>query len=79
MKVRIEISDELAEQARQSAAEAGTSMRDLLEEALRREVARRQNPGTWEPDPTLAFGSGGLTAAAASLPWGDLRDLAMQR
>ena len=79
VKTTIELPDDLAASARRCAAESGSTLRSIIEEALRREIARRQTPVDWEPDPTLAFGSGGLTEAAASMSWAELRELAMQR
>jgi hypothetical protein len=61
------------------AAESGTTLRSVIEEALRRELARRENPVEWQADHDLAFGTGGLSPSAASMSWAELRDLAMQR
>lgn len=79
MKTTIELPDDLAAQARRCAAESGTTLRSVIEEALRRELARRQHPVDWKADHDLAFGVGGLSPTATSISWADLRDLAMQR
>ena len=79
MKTTIELPDDLAAQARRCAAESGTTLRSVIEEALRRELARRQATPGWRANPDLAFGSGGLTESAAALSWAEIRDLAMQR
>jgi len=79
VKTTIELPDDLAAHARLCAAAAGTTMRSLIEEALRRELARRQQPESWKPDDALAYGVGGLLPETASLSWAELRDLAMQR
>ena len=79
VKTTIELPDDLAAQARRCAAEAGTSLRSVIEEALRRELARRQNPAEWQPRHDFAFGTGGLTATTASMSWAELREIAMER
>jgi len=79
VKTTIELPDDLAAQARRCAAESGTTLRSVIEEALRRELAQRQNPVEWKADHDLAFGSGGLIPAAASMSWAELREGAMQR
>lgn len=43
MKTTIELPDALLEQLKDLAAQEGTTMRSLMEEALRRELDRRQN------------------------------------
>ena len=79
VKTTIELPDDLAAQARRCAAESGTTLRSVIEEALRRELARRQHPVEWKADADLAYGSGGLSPTARSMSWAELRDLAMQR
>jgi len=78
MKTTIELPDDLALRARRCAAESHTTLRSLVEEALRRELQRRETPMAWSPDPTLRFGSGGLTSSAAHLTWSEIREMAMQ-
>ena len=63
MKTTIELPDDLAAAARRCAAESGTTLRSVIEEALRRELARRELPPEWQADASLTFGEGGLT------PW----------
>jgi len=79
VKATVELPDDLAAQARRCAAESGTTLHCLIEEALRRELARRQRPVEWDPGRNFTFGTGGLTPAAASTPWDELRVMATQR
>jgi hypothetical protein len=79
VKITIELPDDLAAQARRCAAESGTTLRSVIEEALRRELARRQAPVVLSADHDFAFGTGGLTSSAASMSWSELRDMAMER
>lgn len=78
-KTTIELPDELADQARRCAAQDGTTMRSLIEEALRRELERRSGSVEWAPRADLAFGRGGLTEAAAAMSWAEIRDIAYER
>jgi predicted transcriptional regulator len=79
VKTTIEIPDDLADRARRCAAESQTTLRSLMEEALRRGLDRRQTPAIWTADPSLTFGAAGLTQQSAAMSWAELRDLAMQR
>lgn len=79
MKTTIELPDDLAAAARRCAAESGTTLKSVIEEALRRELARRDRPVEWQPEARFAFGDGGLTPWAQSLSWSDLREVAMER
>lgn len=79
MKTTIELPDDLAAAARRCAAESGTTLRSVIEEALRRELARRELPPEWQADASLTFGEGGLTPWAQSVSWSDLREVAMER
>lgn len=79
MKTTIELPDDLAAAARRCAAESGTTLRSVIEEALRRELARRESPPEWQADASLTFGEGGLTPWAQSVSWSDLREVAMER
>ena len=54
-KTTIELPDELADEARRCAAQWGTTMRSLIEEALRREIERRSATQTWTPQADLVF------------------------
>ena len=79
MKTTVELPEDLAREARQVAAQCGTTLRSLMEEGLRRELARRAERPTWQPTDEFAYGTGGLTAYARSLTWTQIRDEAMTR
>ena len=57
VQTTIELPDDLAAKARHCAADSGTTVRSVIEEALRRELARRQRPVEWKSDHNLAFES----------------------
>ncbi len=79
MKTTIELPDALASEARQVAAAAGTTLRSVIEEALRRELDRRRAAQAWSPSAEFAFGSGGLTPAASAMTWAEIRAQSMER
>jgi Arc/MetJ family transcription regulator len=78
-KTTIELPDELADEARRCAAQWGTTMRSLIEDALRRELERRSQTAQWHPRPELVFVGDGLTQEAAHLSWSQIRELANER
>lgn len=79
MKTTIELPDHLAREAKRVAAESGTSLKSLLEEALRRELERRSRATPWQPRADLVFGTGGLTPHAQALTWAQIREESMDR
>ena len=79
MKTTIELPDELAAAARRRAAESGTTLRSLIEEALRRELDRRAAPREWTPRTDLAFGGGGYATEAAAWSWNEIREQSRER
>jgi len=78
-KTTIELPDELADQARRCAAQWGTTMRSLIEDALRREIERRSEAATWIPRADLVFTGAGLTETAAAMSWAEIRAMANER
>lgn len=78
-KTTIELPDALAEQARRCAAEAGTTLRSLIEDALRRELERRAVAAPWAPRADLIFTGEGLTEEAATMSWAQIREMANER
>jgi predicted transcriptional regulator len=78
-KTTIELPDELADQARRCAAAGGTTMRSLIEDALRREIERRSEAAAWTPRADLVFTGKGLTDEAAVMSWAQIRELANER
>ena len=76
MKTTVDIADAVLGEARELARRRGTTLRSVLEEALRREILRRQAecPYVYED---RSYGTGGLTAEAeAAGGWGAIRELA---
>ena len=78
-KTTIELPEELADQARRSAAEWGTTMRSLIEDGLRRELERRSAVPEWMPRADVVFTGEGLTQEAAALSWAEIREIANER
>ena len=75
----IELPDGLVEQARRCAASEGTTMRSLIEDALRREIARRSESAAWAPRADLVFTGQGLTDEAAAMSLAEIREWANER
>lgn len=61
------------------ATQYGTTLRSLMEEALRRELVRLTERPTWQPSEEFSYGSGGLTEHARSLTWAQIREEATTR
>ena len=78
-KTTIELPDDLAEQARLCAAQQGTSMRSLVEDALRRELKLRASAQDWTPRADGVVTGKGLTEAAAAMSWAEIREIANAR
>lgn len=78
-KTTIELPDDLAEQARICAAQRGTSMRSLIEDALRRELERHSAAREWTPRADVVFTGDGLTEEAAVMSWAEIREIANAR
>lgn len=73
MKTTVELPDELFQQVKDAARREGTTMRDLLTEALRAEIARRSRPST----PTdFVFRTAGGDGLAPEIDAADLTRLA---
>lgn len=79
MKTTIELPDDLAFEARRVAAESGTTLRSLVEEALRRELERLAERPAWRPNRDLAFSGTGLTDEARRMTWAEIREMANTR
>lgn len=75
MKTTLDIPDALIREIKAIAAREGTSMRSVVEDALRHELERRRSVPEWQPRPDLVYGTGGLTPEAAQLSWEEIRDL----
>lgn len=73
MKTTIEISDELAKQARRVARQEGCTLRALVEEGLQRSLEARRQASRRQLDfPT--YGGSGLTGDFEGAPWSRIRD-----
>lgn len=67
MKTTVDIAEPLLRQAKRLAARRGTTLREVLEAGLRKELAAEREP-TRPPIRTHTFGGKGLQAG---LEWGD--------
>lgn len=76
MKTTIELPEALVREVKAIAATDGTTLRSIVEEALRREIEQRRGRGEWRPRPELAYGSGGLAPEIAGASWAEIRDRA---
>jgi hypothetical protein len=65
MKTTIELPDELAREARDFARDRGTTLRELVVEGLRSELARRTEPAT---TPDFRFPTYGTPGAEPLIP-----------
>lgn len=68
MKTTIEISDALLDEARAAAAEEGTTLRSIVEEALRAQLDRRGEPSPYVLE-DLSVGGGGMRPEFADGGW----------
>lgn len=73
MKTTIELPDDLAREVKSLAAKVGIPMRSLVEEALRRELARHLKKNEWVPTDAFAV-SGELTDEARTMSWSQVRE-----
>jgi Bacterial antitoxin of type II TA system, VapB len=73
MKITIEISDSLLEEARKLAAKEGTTVRALVEQGLRRVVAERKSRSVFKLR-KATFRGDGLQPSAAGATWDQIRD-----
>jgi hypothetical protein len=78
MKTTIEISDQVLTQAKRVAARDGTTLRVLIENGLRTELARRRQARGGFKLRDASFGGSGLQPEAAQAGWDELRALSYQ-
>ncbi len=76
MKTTVEISDSLLRQAKQLALAGGTTLRDLVESGLRKEIASRQKPEYRLADES--WGGSGLQPGVDEGDWRTIADLAYE-
>jgi hypothetical protein len=77
MKTTVEISDPLLDAARKLAAREGTTLRALIEEALRHIVAERKRSGAFRLR-KATFKGNGLQPGVAGSSWDRLREMAYE-
>lgn len=75
MKTTVEISDALAEAAKQVAAEERTTLRALIEAGLRKVLEERQQSRTFRLR-TASFGGSGLQPEFREVNWERVREAA---
>jgi len=78
MKTTIEISDALLRRAKQLAARKNTTLRAILEEALRQTFEREGAAKSARPVRTHTFRGKGLKAGLSWEDWSTIRDLAYE-
>jgi len=76
VKTTIELPESLLREVKAIAAAEGGTIRSVIEEALRRDLERRQSATRWEPRPDLVVAGQGLTEEAAHLSWAEIRERA---
>ena len=74
MKTTVEISDALLERARKAAAREGTTIRALIEESLRKELAARERNRGFKLR-NVTFKGEGLNPEVSAKGWPAIRDL----
>jgi hypothetical protein len=74
MKTTIDIADALLVQAKQVAATEGITLRELVENALRRELAERERRGPFRLR-RASFSGHGLQPGVTEGSWQAVRDL----
>lgn len=60
MRTTVRLPDDLMKAVKRHAVETGRTLTDVIEEALRAELARRDTPRVREAPPLPTYGSGGL-------------------
>jgi hypothetical protein len=78
MKTTVDIDDRLLRRAKALAAERGTTLRAVLEDALRTELRGARGSGRGAPIKTTTFGGNGLRQGVAWDDWNALRALAYE-
>ena len=77
MKTTIDIADSLLKEAKRTAAREGTTVRSLIEQGLRRELASRRGEGSFRLR-RASFKGRGLQAGLKGASWDRLRELAYE-
>ena len=74
MKTTIEIPDTLIREAKQVASDEGTTLKDLVEEGLRRLLSHRKEAVAFKLK-KAAFKGKGLQAGIRGGSWGQIREI----
>jgi hypothetical protein len=78
MKTTLDIADPILRQARSLAARRNTTLRAVVEQALRDALARERQASNLPKVQTKTFGGNGLQAGLSWDDWGAIRDLAYE-
>jgi predicted transcriptional regulator len=78
MKTTVEISDPLLRRAKRLAAKRGTTLKAVIEDALRTELAAAEAVASGTSVRTHTFGGRGLKAGLAWDDWATIRSLAYE-
>jgi hypothetical protein len=78
MKTTVDIDDRLLQRAKALAVRRGTTLRDVVESALRAELATERAQPRRSPIRTKTFGGNGLQPGLEWDDWGTLRTLAYE-
>ena len=78
MKTTVDIDDRLLKRAKALAARRGTTLRAVLEDALRAELRAGRSAPRSAPIATTTFGGNGLQQGLSWDDWGALRALAYE-
>jgi hypothetical protein len=78
MKTTIDIADPILREARRLAAREGTTLRDFVEQGLRRVIAERKHRPAFRLR-LVRSGGDGLRSELQDTSWNEIRDLSYER
>ncbi|OGQ26087.1 MAG: hypothetical protein A2138_17510 [Deltaproteobacteria bacterium RBG_16_71_12] len=78
MKTTVEMSDVLLRRAKKLAARRGTTLRAVIEDALRAALEAEEGPRAVAPIRTHTFGGRGLQAGLSWSDWATIRAMSYQ-
>jgi hypothetical protein len=78
MKTTVNIADPLLKRAKEAAARRGTTLRGIIEEALREALSEGRSPRKGYRLETHTFGGRGLQKGLSWGDWSAIRDLAYE-
>jgi hypothetical protein len=79
MKTTVDIADPVLREARKVAAREGTTLRNLIEEGLRRVLAEKKRPKPPFRLRLVTFKGAGLHSELHDANWDEIRDLSYRR